>query len=131
MAIDLKTASNLPRFVQIAALIAAVDVAAFFAFAPTVQVLLSHSDLFDLLDNYFHVEASGDWLGYLFQPHSYHRIPVFRALLALDVGVLKGTGIPFLVSAFVCIGLTAFLLAREALATPVNDLRIPAAALTL
>lgn len=137
MAVDVKngqTLANLaalPRFTQIVVVIAAVHVAAFFALAPAVQVLLPHSDLFDLLDNYFQVEASGDWFGYLFQPHSYHRIPVFRSLLALDVGVFKGTGVPFLISAFACLGVTAFLLAREALATPVRALQIPAAALTL
>ncbi len=122
---------TVPLFARLSALIAAFHVIAFFAFAPGAQVLLPYSDMFDLLDVYFHAEATGDWLGYLLQPHSYHRIPVLRSLIALDVGVFKGTGIPFLVSAIVCVGWTAVLLARQALATPVRALRIPAAALTL
>lgn len=121
----------LPPFTLLILAIGALQLALFLAIAPATQVLRPHSDMFDLIDAYFTAEKNGDWLHYLFQSHSYHRIPFFRALLALDITVFKGTGIPFLVSAYLCMAGIGLILARQALATPVQALRIPAAAAAL
>ena len=87
--------------------------------------------MFDLVSFYFQHVTSGDWLDYLLAPHNYHRLVWFRLLLALDVQVFKGTGLPFVVVAVFCLTGGALLLAREAQRTSTAGLGLPAAALAL
>lgn len=102
--------------------------AVFMVFAPETLIVRPYSDLYDLIDVYFDAERTRNWLGYLFQPHSYHRLPLFRALLALDITVFKGSGIPFVVVSVLCMAALAVQLVRRALDAPIEALRIPLAA---
>jgi hypothetical protein len=117
-----------PPVLVLLLVLAVAHLAAFMAFAPATRIVRPYSDLYDLIDVYFGAERTRDWLGYLFQPHSYHRLPLFRSLLALDINLFKGSGIPFLVVSVLCMATLVVQLVRRALDAPIEALRIPLAA---
>lgn len=112
-------------------LLIAVQAGLFFYFGYFTRVLRPYSDLFDLIDFYFRFEESGNWLHYLLEPHNYHRLIWFRLLLALDIGVFKGSGLPFLAVAVACQAAIGWLLIREIVRAPVQGVKLPAIAVTL
>jgi hypothetical protein len=108
-----------------------VHIGLFLYFGYFTRILRPYSDLFDLIDFYFRFQESGNWLHYLLEPHNYHRLIWFRLLLALDLSLFKGSGLPFLVVALACHAAVAWLLIREIRRTPAQAMRLPAIAVIL
>lgn len=93
-------------------------------------ILSPHSDMIDLVDNYFTVATAGRPVEYLLQPHNFHRLVGLRALIALDVGLFRGTGVPLVAAAAVCQAGAAYLLMAE-VRRVAGALALPLAALTV
>ncbi|RYG38489.1 MAG: hypothetical protein EON93_01940 [Burkholderiales bacterium] len=68
----------------------------------------------DLIDDYFRAVDQGTPIAYLLDPHNFHRLPWFRGLIALDMSMLHGTGLPLVISGVLCLTGTAVLLMKEA-----------------
>lgn len=117
-------AHRLSLFPVVALLIAAAYVGLFLYFSYQSRVLRPYSDMFDLVAFYFQFQESGNWLHYLLEPHNYHRLIWYRLLLALDVA-FKGTGLPFVVVAGLCMGAVTVLLTRQVAAMPLKGVRLP------
>jgi hypothetical protein len=88
----------------------------FVYFVYETRVLRPFADQLDLVHFYFRYQEVGGLFGYLFEPHTVHRLPFYRMLIALDVDVFGGTGLPFVVVAVLCFLGLAVMLAREAAA---------------
>src|SRR5689334_3965544 len=69
-------------------------VALFAYVAVAARILQPYSDMIDLVSNYFQAVDRQQPVQYLLQPHNLHRIVWLRGLVALDVGVFQGTGLP-------------------------------------
>lgn len=77
------------------------------------SILSPYSDMIDLVDNYFTTATAGRPVEYLLQPHNFHRLVGLRVLIAFDVCLFRGTGVPLVAAAAVCQAGTAFLLMKE------------------
>ena len=78
-------------------LLTIVYAALYCAFIYTTLVRVPVWDLLDWVVFYLQTGRTGDWWSYLWQPHNEHRIPISRLLLAADIEVFRGSGIPFLI----------------------------------
>lgn len=77
-------------------------------------MLAPYSDMLDWIAHYYAFNAGWmDWRFFLFAPHNFHRLPWTFGLLLLDIRVFGAQGYLFPVTSALCLGLTAFLLARE------------------
>lgn len=85
----------------------------FAYFAVGASILEPYSDMIDLVDNYFRAVDLDRPIEYLLHPHNFHRIVWLRSLIALDVGLFHGTGLPFVAVAVACLTCTAALLVIE------------------
>lgn len=103
----------------------------FAYFTYRTRVLRPFADQIDLLELFFRFEERGSWIEYLLEPHTVHRIPWYRMLLAFDVVALRGTTVPFLVVAALCLATVAVILCREVAAASSGPLKLPAIAFTL
>lgn len=91
----------------------AIYLAVFIYASVGSTILAPYSDMVDLISDYFRAEDQGRFLEYLFDPHNFHRLLWFRGLIALDVKLFHGTGLPLIVSGLVCLTGTGLLLASE------------------
>lgn len=66
-------------------------------FIYTTLVRVPVWDLLDWVVFYLETGRTGDWWSYLWQPHNEHRIPISRLLLATDIEIFRGSGIPFVI----------------------------------
>lgn len=101
----------------------------FFAVVAATAITIPYSDMLDWVARHETLEASGDWLAYLFQPHLNHRIPYIFGLLDLDIRAFGGSGWPLIVAAALCLAATAAMLAREAFAAAPGGLGAAGAAI--
>ncbi len=67
----------------------------------------------DLIGDYFSAVDQGKPIEYLFDPHNLHRLPFFRGLIALDINLFHGSGLPLVVSGLLSLTGTALLLMNE------------------
>lgn len=108
----------------------------FVYFAARASILAPYSDMIDLVGDYFHAADLGGPVEYLLQPHNFHRLVGLRTLIALDVGVFRGTGLPLVAAAATFQAGVAMLLMSEArrvagaLAVPLSALAAMLAYLT-
>ncbi len=91
-----------------------IYLATFVYAAIGASILTPYSDMVDLIDSYFRAVDQGKPLEYLLAPHNFHRLPWFRGLIALDVSLFRGTGLPLALSGLLCLTGTALLLMNEA-----------------
>ncbi|MEQ1608217.1 MAG: hypothetical protein ABL956_04495 [Hyphomonadaceae bacterium] len=95
-------------------LVAGAAYLAVFAYSSWgASILAPYSDMIDLIDDYFRAVDLGRPFEYLLDPHNLHRIPWLRGLIALDIGVFRGTGLPSVVVAAICLAGTACMLMLE------------------
>lgn len=92
---------------------AAVHLTLFAYVVARATILSPYSDMIDLVDNYFSVASAGTPVEYVLQPHNFHRLVILRTLIALDVGLFRGTGVTLVAAAAVCQAAAAFLLMTE------------------
>jgi hypothetical protein len=91
----------------------AVYLALFAYFSVGASILEPYSDMIDLVDDYFRAVDRDRPIEYLLQSHNFHRIIWLRSLVALDVGLFRGTGLPMVAAAAMCLAGTALLLLIE------------------
>lgn len=91
-------------------------------------ILKPYSDTFAYMARYYELQAGGDLAHYLFAPHNMHRLVWQLGLLALDVKVLGGTGLPQIASGAISLGVMAWLLGRQAAKAAPRPLAVPLAA---
>jgi hypothetical protein len=84
---------------------------AYFAVGATIRE--PFSDMIDLVDAYFRAADLGLPVEYLLEPHNFHRIVWMRSLIALDVGVFRGAGLPLVAVSVICLAGAAVLLMVE------------------
>jgi hypothetical protein len=87
---------NKDRIVAIAlAIVAAAYCALYFYFVVRASIWVPVMDTFDWLVFYGNRLQTGDWFGYLWDPHNEHRIVLSRILIAIDVRWFGGPGPAF------------------------------------
>jgi hypothetical protein len=91
-------------------------------------VVQPFSDMFDLVSRWLQHRERGGLLAYLLDPHNFHRLAYTRALVALDMGVLHGSGWVFVAVAALCLLAGAALTASQVWRQVSPPLRLPAAA---
>lgn len=108
------TSRPLMRPVNIAVAVAGIIYLAVFVYCSIgASILEPYSDMVDLIDDYFLAVDQGKWVEYLLDPHNLHRLPWFRGLIALDVSLFHGTGLPLVISGLLSLTGTAVLLMNE------------------
>lgn len=90
-----------------------VYLALFAYFAVRASILAPFTDMIDLVNDYFRALDQGQLIEHLFPPRNYHRIVWFRGLVALDVSLFRGTGLPLVITAAMCQAGIALVLAYE------------------
>ena len=90
-----------------------IYLALFAYFAARASILAPYSDMIDLVNDYFRALDQDQFIEHLFLPHNHHRIVLFRGLIALDVDLFRGTGLPLVITAAMCQAGTALVLAYE------------------
>ncbi|MDP3740129.1 MAG: hypothetical protein Q8R02_22280 [Hyphomonadaceae bacterium] len=90
-----------------------IYLAIFVYSAVGASILEPYSDMIDLIDDYFRAVDMGRAVEHLLDPHNFHRIPWLRSLIAADVSLFRGTGLPLVVAAVMCLAGTALLLMIE------------------
>lgn len=100
------------KWLLIAAL--AVYTAVFLFFVYETRVLRPFADQLDLVLFYFQHQEHGGIFNHLLDPHTVHRLPFYRLLIAFDIRVFDGSGLPFIGVAVLCFAGLAALLLREA-----------------
>ena len=90
-----------------------IYLALFAYFAVRASILAPFTDMIDLVNDYFRALDQGLLIEHLFPPRNSHRIVWFRGLVALDVSLLRGTGLPLVITAAICQAGIALVLAYE------------------
>jgi len=90
-----------------------IYLALFAYFAVRASILSPFTDMIDLVNDYFRALDQGQFIEHLFPPRNYHRIVWFRGLVALDVSLFRGTGLPLVITAAMCQAGIALVLAYE------------------
>ncbi|HEY8336722.1 MAG TPA: hypothetical protein VIQ05_23260 [Tardiphaga sp.] len=85
----------LPPFPAIVALLAVLYAALFGYFIWDTAGQMSGYDFLDWIMQYG--DGPGDWPAYLWAPHNEHRIAADRLLIGIDIGLFRGTGLPFVI----------------------------------
>lgn len=107
----------------------AIYLAIFAYCAVASSILAPYSDMVDLVGDYFRAVDQGGTVDYLMGPHNFHRLPWFRGLIALDVGLFRGTGLPLVASGLLSLTGIAALLVAE-IRRVGGAIRLPLMALT-
>ena len=98
-------------------------------FLYTTLVRVPVWDLLDWVVLYLQTGRTGDWWSYLWQPHNEHRIPISRLLLAVDIEIFRGSGIPFLIfGALSQLAIVGILIREIRLSSQATELRLVAIA---
>ena len=98
-------------------------------FIYTTLVRVPVWDLLDWVVFYLQTGRTGDWWSYLWQPHNEHRILVTRLLLAVDIDIFRGSGIPFLIfGALSQLAIIGILIREIRLSSQPTELRLVAIA---
>ncbi len=79
------------------ALATIVYAALYCVFVYTTLVRVPVWDLLDWVLFYLQTGRTGDWWSYLWLPIGEHRIPISRLLLAADIEIFRGSGVPFFI----------------------------------
>lgn len=103
------------KWLMFAALAAYTGLFVFFVYE--TRVLRPFADQLDLVLFYFQHQEAGGLFNNLLEPHTVHRLPFYRLLLALDIQAFGGSGLPFVAVAALCLVGLAALLLREAAAS--------------
>jgi hypothetical protein len=90
-----------------------IYLALFAYFAVRASILSPFTDMIDLVNDYFRALDQGQFIEHPFPPRNYHRIVWFRGLVALDVSLFRGTGLPLVITAAMCQAGIALVLAYE------------------
>ena len=90
-------------------------------------VLTPYADQLDWIARWRELQADHDWGRYLLTPINVHRIPATFGLIALDIGLFRGTNAPLILSGALSLAVMAWWLAREAARAAPQALRVPAA----
>ena len=103
--------------------------ALYCVFLYTTLVRVPVWDLLDWVVFYLQTGRTGDWWNYLWQPHNEHRIPISRLLLAVDIEIFRGSGIPFLIfGALSQLAIVGILIREIRLSSQPTELRLVAIA---
>jgi hypothetical protein len=103
--------------------------ALYCVFLYTTLVRVPVWDLLDWVVFYLQTGRTGDWWSYLWQPHNEHRIPISRLLLAVDIEIFRGSGIPFLIfGALSQLAIVGILIREIRLSSQPTELRLVAIA---
>lgn len=101
-------------------------------FIYTTLVRVPVWDLLDWVVFYLETGRTGDWWSYLWQPHNEHRIPISRLLLATDIEIFRGSGIPFVIfGALSELAIVGFLVREIRLTSLTIELRLVAIAMVI
>jgi hypothetical protein len=111
------------------AVLTVVYAALYCVFVYTTLLRVPVWDLLDWVVFYLQSGRTGDWWSYLWQPHNEHRIPISRLLLAADIEIFWGSGIPFVIFGAVSQTAIVGVLIREIqLSSLTTELRLAAIA---
>lgn len=111
------------------ALATIVYAALYCAFVYTTLVRVPVWDLLDWVVFYLQNGRTGDWWSYLWLPIGEHRIPISRLLLAADIEIFRGSGVPFLIfGALSQLAIVGVLFREVRLSSLPTDLRLMATA---
>jgi len=92
-------------------------------------VLTPYSDEIDWIARWYAFRDGGAWRAYLLDPVNFHRIALTFGLIDLDARRLGGTNLPLILSGGLALAVMAWILARQAAASALPAMKLPAAAL--
>jgi hypothetical protein len=107
------SASSRPSPLVVAVSVIAVPhLALFFWYLNATFIQQPFADMYSLVQHYLDLSAQGGLWGYLWAPHNEHRPVFLRLLTAFDIEAFSGVSYPFVVTAMIAQGVTAWLLWR-------------------
>ena len=104
-------------FIAVLALITVVYLVLFGYYLGAMGLRVPVVDVIYWVLHYMDYWLTGDWWGYLWQPHNEHRMIWARLLTFVDIEWFHGTTMPFLLFSLACLAMMVGLILREVMAS--------------
>jgi hypothetical protein len=103
-------------FLAATGLVAVAYLALFGYYLGATIIRVPVYDLIGFIMHYADHWLRGDWWGYLWMPHNEHRVVFTRLLLLADIGLFRGTTLPFILFGLLCLGAMIWAILAEVIA---------------